>query len=352
MTTTKSNKKVLVIATSRNTRGGVTAVVKAHEQGEQWNKFHCKWIATHIDKGLPYKLWYFFKSFIVFLFNLPFYDIVHVHFSEPPSAIRKTPFVFLTKLFRKKLILHFHSFSPESTITSRFHGLYKYLFKKADCVLVLSEYWKTALIEAIPNLGTVEVILNPCENVITTRANKTLTILYAGTLNQRKGYSDLINAFAPLAVKYSEWKVVFAGNGELDKAKELTKQHGISKQIEFKGWISGDVKEKLFSEASIFCLPSYAEGLPMALLDAWAYGLPSIITPVGGIPDVAVHKENALLFAPGNVAELTSQLESLMSSETLRSDLSKQSQVLVDTKLSQKLIAERLSSIYDNISSS
>ena len=43
--------KVLVLATSRKTRGGVTSVVKAHEQGEQWKKFHCKWVETHRDNG-------------------------------------------------------------------------------------------------------------------------------------------------------------------------------------------------------------------------------------------------------------------------------------------------------------
>lgn len=42
--------KVLIIATSQKTRGGITAVIKAHEVGEQWKKFHCKWIETHIDK--------------------------------------------------------------------------------------------------------------------------------------------------------------------------------------------------------------------------------------------------------------------------------------------------------------
>ena len=47
--------KVLIIATSQKTRGGITAVIKAHEVGEQWKKFHCKWIETHIDKNSIYK---------------------------------------------------------------------------------------------------------------------------------------------------------------------------------------------------------------------------------------------------------------------------------------------------------
>ena len=50
--------KVLVIATSRKTRGGITSVVKAHETGEQWKKYHCRWIETHRDGNSIRKLWY------------------------------------------------------------------------------------------------------------------------------------------------------------------------------------------------------------------------------------------------------------------------------------------------------
>ena len=50
------NSKVLVIATSRNTRGGITSVVKAYENSPLWDKFHCKWIETHRDGGAFTKL--------------------------------------------------------------------------------------------------------------------------------------------------------------------------------------------------------------------------------------------------------------------------------------------------------
>lgn len=47
----KHNPRVLVVATSRNTRGGITSVVKAYEKSAMWNKFRCKWIETHRDGG-------------------------------------------------------------------------------------------------------------------------------------------------------------------------------------------------------------------------------------------------------------------------------------------------------------
>ncbi len=60
----KHNPRVLVVATSRKTRGGITSVVKAHETGEQWKKFHCRWIQTNRDSPVWRKLWYLVTALI------------------------------------------------------------------------------------------------------------------------------------------------------------------------------------------------------------------------------------------------------------------------------------------------
>ena len=83
--------KVLVVATSRYTRGGITSVVKAHESGEQWKKYHCRWIQSHRDGGKMRKIWYLLTSLCEYLCFLPFYDIVHIHVGVRNSA-QKTPF--------------------------------------------------------------------------------------------------------------------------------------------------------------------------------------------------------------------------------------------------------------------
>ena len=59
--------KVLVIGTSHKTRGGITSVINAHKKGEQWTKYHCKWIETHIDKGAIWKLFYLVKGWLQFI---------------------------------------------------------------------------------------------------------------------------------------------------------------------------------------------------------------------------------------------------------------------------------------------
>lgn len=343
--------KVLVIATSRKTRGGITSVVKAYENSPLWAKFHCKWIETHRDGGAFTKLSYLLKGFLQFLLCVPFYDIIHIHTSEPPSALRKVLFMVVSKLLGKKVIVHFHSFSVDTTIKSKYQWVYRYLFGKADCVLVLSKYWQDELCDTFGfNEDKVKVLYNPCTTEISNKVYpKKKEILYAGTVNARKGYADMINAFAKVADKYRDWCIVFAGNGEIEEGKALASRLGIDKQTVFLGWVRGNDKDKAFKEASIFCLPSYAEGFPMGVLDAWAYGLPVITTPVGGIPDIAKDGTNCLLFNPGNTNKLAEQMDKMMSSEELRKLVASESNELAKGIFSVDKVTERLENIYQNL---
>jgi len=167
----------------------------------------------------------------------------------------------------------------------------------------------------------------------------------------RKGYSVLIKSFAIISAKYPDWQIVFIGNGEVEQGKALAKQLGIEDHVVFLGWVSGAAKDKAFQEASIFCLPSYAEGFPMSVLDAWAYGLPVITTPVGGLKDVLVHGENAMLFQPGNINSLSKYMEELVSNECLRENLSRASVKLSQGPFNIKTISQQLNNIYLNLNS-
>ena len=345
-----TNPKVLVVATSRMTRGGITSVVKAHEMGAQWEKYHCKWIGTHIDKGVCLKLLYLVKGFIQYLLYVPFYDIVHIHMSEPASAVRKCLFMFVAKLWHKKVIVHFHAFSPDTTINSKYKRIYRYLFSKADNVIVLSEFWRKAVKDAFGLEDKVKVIYNPCTTEISKKKyEKKKQILYAGTVNARKGYADMIKAFSRVALKYPDWKIVFAGNGEIEQGMSLAKELGIEGQTIFLGWVNGDDKDKAFKESTIFCLPSYAEGFPMGVLDAWAYGLPVITTPVGGIPDIAIDGKNLLLFNPGDINELSEQMSRMISNEKLRDSIAKESIRLSETTFNLKSVNEQVGILYNQM---
>lgn len=339
--------RVLVVATSRKTRGGITAVIKVHEKGNQWQKYHCHWVQTHRDGPNWRKLVYLAGAMVDFIVRLPFYEIVHIHFSITRSAIRKLYFERLARLFRKKIIIHLHCGTQINDIWS---PVYEEMFQNADLALMLSKSLLSN-VRKHTEVCPMDVLYNPCPIVPKNHRSALVSkkILFSGTLYLDKGYADLIRAFAKIADTYPDWSVVLAGNGEVEEGRELSKKLGIETQVVFLGWIHGEQKAKAFQDASIFCLPSYAEGFPMAVLDAWSYGLPVITTPVGGIPDVAKDGKNMLLFEPGDIDGLAKQLELMISDSELRRNIANESWRFAYTTFNIDTINLQLERLYDEL---
>lgn len=155
--------RVLVVATSRKTRGGITSVIKAHETGEQWRRFHCHWVQTHRDGPTWRKMLYFILGILDFVLRIPFYEIVHIHVSQPISIKRKVIFLQLAKALHKRIIVHFHAFNIEETFEGKDAERYIAFFNKADKVIVLSNWWKNQIKSklSIPEENII-VLYNPC----------------------------------------------------------------------------------------------------------------------------------------------------------------------------------------------
>ncbi len=337
--------KVLVVATSRETRGGITSVIKAHETGRQWHEFNCEWIETHIDGSAFQKIRCFIKGFFQFAFKLKKADIVHIHMA---AVERKMPFVFLSKLLKKKLIIHLHFPDPQTTVYNPVKApRYKWCLSKADKVIVLSESW-AELLRKEWGVDNLQVIYNPCPKVESPKYNLQTDcpyILYAGNLSGRKGYKDLLSAFALVHDKMPGWRIKFAGNGEVENGKKIAAQLRIEDKVDFLGWVNGSEKDEAFRNAAVYCLPSYAEGFPMGVLDAWAYHLPVITTPVGGLPEILDNGTNALVFTPGNIEGLSQCLCDITSSD-VREQLSKASENLSSTMFDVDNVNRQIRALY------
>ena len=243
-------RKVLVVGTSKYTRGGITAVLRLYEQSKMWRDYHCHWIGTHRDVNMILKLLYYILGSVEYFFLLPFYDIVHFHISLDGTVKRKYPLFRIAKLLKKKTIVHLHCGSQIDDIWSY---KYQYMFEHCDCGILLSEGLKKKIEEYIGKTDKLEVVYNPCPIVTSSiQYEKKNHILFSGTLYEGKGYKDLIRAFAVVASNYPEWKLVLAGNGEVEHARELAKQLGIANQIVLLGWVNGEEKHRAFSESRVF----------------------------------------------------------------------------------------------------
>jgi glycosyltransferase involved in cell wall biosynthesis len=341
--------KVLVVSTSKNTRGGITSVVNAHTKMEYWKKWDCEWIETHIDRGIIEKVNYAIRAYAKYIKKIPHAELVHIHFSNQISALRKYPFFLTAKIFGKKVITHFHAFSSEDSYGGKYKQIYKDIFRRSDTVIVLSKFWADE-VKSVCNEAKTKIVYNPIlNNVVGEYEKKENSVLFAGTLNKRKGYDVLIKGFSRISKEYDNWHLIFAGNGEIEKAEEIAEKYSVKDKIRFLGWIEGKEKEKIFKTSSVFCLPSYAEGFPMAVLDAISYKLPVITTPVGGITDIFTDNVDLMLFSPGNDHDLSEKLRRIIADEEYRKIISENGYKKVIKLFSPEIISEVMDKLYNTI---
>ncbi len=138
-------------------------------------------------------------------------------------------------------------------------------------------------------------------------------ILAVGRFVPEKGFHDLLQSFA--ACK-TDWKLVIAGDADhVDEySRKLTAQGGRDPRVVFPGFISGDNLAEIFSHAGLFVLPSYHEGLPIALLEAISYRLPILVSDIPANLELASTRE---IFPVGDIDSLTGKLQALLSEQLL-----------------------------------
>lgn len=143
--------------------------------------------------------------------------------------------------------------------------------------------------------------LSKCIRKNDYEANGVFTIVHVGRFMKVKNHKTLIRAFARFAEKKESIRLQLLGEGELlDEMKDYAEKLKVADKVEFLG-LQSNVYPYL-NKADVFCLPSEYEGVPMTLIEAMGTGLPIVASNVGGIPDMLVNGENALLVEPDDVA--------------------------------------------------
>ena len=113
-------------------------------------------------------------------------------------------------------------------------------------------------------------------------------LLFIGRIHPKKGLVNLINAFAKIELPVrADWELIIAGwdQNHQKELETLAAQHGIGDSVHFPGPQYGNDKEKLLRSCDAFVLPSFSEGLPMSVLEAWSYARPTLITTACNLPE-------------------------------------------------------------------
>lgn len=146
-------------------------------------------------------------------------------------------------------------------------------------------------------------------------------ITYCGELRHAKGVIDLLNAFTFLIKekKLSNCKLKIIGSGQAyDEMVQIANSNSISEKVIFCGQIKDrDLLKREIGMSSVFVLPSYSEGFPRVAYEAFTLGVPTVLTPVGGIPFLVEDNVHSLLVQPGAVYDLAEAIANLLKDEKL-----------------------------------
>jgi glycosyltransferase involved in cell wall biosynthesis len=348
-------KQVLIIGPDINiSHGGIASVLKSYSKTFLWEKYNISILDPYSEKGNLCKLFNFFFGLLTFPYLSRLTSIVHLHVGGHISLTRKCFFLLLSKIFHKKIILHIHNIrtilflkdGPKLVIK-----ILNWVIGFSDVIIVLSSSMKKEL-EKIQNNKIIKVLNNPCSvNPIRNNINKKsdCNIFFAGLICKEKGCYDLLYSFQRILIKKPNLKLVMAGNGEIDKIKKIISDIGIEKSVRLTGWIDDKGMEKEYNNATIFCLPSYQEGMPIVLIEAMAYRLPVITTPVGVINDFIKSGVNGMITPVGNIQMLSKNILKLLEDKKLRMVISNNGYKLAVQKFSREKIVKNLDYIYKQI---
>ena len=216
---------------------------------------------------------------------------------------------------------------------------------KYDCGKLQQWYW--------PFRGRYMQIYHsrlPAAPAITDTLQRESVVLNVGHVAWRKGQALLAEAFAQIAPRFPEWKLILAGHdsgdGAAARVREVAKNAGLESRILLAG--QREDTEDLMRRAGIYVQPSYFEGLPLALQEAMFHGCPCIGTRVNGIPELIQHESTGYLIEPGNAAPLSQALEALMTAPERRAKFGQASrEFIAQSKMSAEAMVEEHLHVYE-----
>lgn len=287
-------------------------------------------------------------------------QIIHLHTSQGIAWLKDTFYVLIGKAFRARVILHMHGgdFDTIDRKTPRVIQSYtRMIMGLADAVISVSTEWSTRLARLIP-VKRVFTLKNCVDAQIFSlngarEVSQTVNLLFLGRIGPLKGAFDLIDAIHCLDPRRLDFHVLMVGpeerDGDYRYAQELLENYRLADRCEVLGAVSHEAVINLLKDASVFVLPSYYEGLPIAVLEALAAGLPIIATPVGGIPEVVRDSYNGFLVTPGDIQALTNAIGKLVSDEDLRKMMGRRSREIAEKELDVYSYVDKIIALYSSL---
>jgi glycosyltransferase involved in cell wall biosynthesis len=341
-----------MVGTALEGRGGVAAVVSVLRQHGLFERERVRYVATHREGSTAAKaggaLSGFWQTLLACVRQHP--AVVHVHAASRASFVRKSIVLLIARLAGCKTIFHLHGGGFRQFAAVEAGALMRrwirHTLESSSAVITLSSSW-AQFVSAFAPKARVAVVPNavplPPPSSVQEEPGR---VLFLGRLESAKGVFDLLAAGALLAPRFPALRLVFGGEGDAAALRRRAFELGIEDRLELLGWVGAQERNEQLARATVFCLPSHAEGLPMAMLEAMAAGRAVVASSVGGIPETIVDGGNGLLVPPRDEQALAGALAQLLGDEALRARLARGARASVEQHYSTEVVCGKLSALY------
>lgn len=310
-------------------KGGMAAVMRDLLDSSLAERYRLEPIVTWGGFQPASRLWVFGRALVsLAIWCLrPGKRLVHIHSAVRGSLYRKSVCVFLVRMLRRPVVVQVHGGPGDAEAFAARLGPIRRLFIRrglgaANRVLAVSTE-SARTMERCFGVAGVGVIPNAAPTVPARLAESVAAephVLYMGGFeNPVKGGEALVAALEHCAGELGGVCFELGGPGEPSAA--LRDRLAGARNVRWIGWLDQVAKAEALGRCSLFVLPSLSEGLPVALLEAMAWGRAIVATRVGGVPDVVGDGVEARIVPPGDPVVLAEAIRELMRDPEARLSL-------------------------------
>lgn len=287
-------------------------------------------------------------------------SVVQVHVAHYGDFWRNAPFVLLASAFRAPIVLVLHG----SRFDEFFRGagrvrrsLIRFVLRRPAAILVRGRYWRDLVRAIVPGkrvelLPTTTDLVEPAPRE-RRGAPAELTVLFVGNPSPgdalRKGLDDLLAVVPDVLARVPGARFRLVGPRLETPWSEMLGAAAWAGHVEFTGPLPRERLTDQYRDAALFVLPSRAEGMPNAILEAMAHGLPVVATKVGSIPEVLEEGLGGKLVEPGDRRALGKALAALLEDPAAARAMGERNRARVRKEFGHEKTAERLIALYESI---
>jgi glycosyltransferase involved in cell wall biosynthesis len=276
-------------------------------------------------------------------------DHVHAHFVNVASAVAMLATVLRGPAATWSLTMH----GPLEFDDVRLHAIPDKV-RRAHFVACISDYCRAQLMRQVEpehweRLHVVRCGVRPTDYDAPSRAADLaagLHIVSVGRLAPMKGFGVLLEALTEVDGS----RLTLVGDGPERAALEATARRlGLTGRVRFTGALGAGAVTDLLHQADVFCLPSFAEGVPVVLMEAMAARVPVVTTAIMGIPELVADGEAGRLVPPGRPAPLAAALRELAGDPAARARMGANGRAAIEAGFDVDRSAAALARLFDGV---